>query len=171
VHAVACDVGVKQRGSAPAGSARAELDRGDRSRARPAVDGHHAVARVDRDDEPIRIGSARCLDELGRAHRGGAEHDVRRAEADGHVDRRTIANATTDLDWQLRRRHDLTDQLGLLRRARERAIEVDDVQPVGAAACELADQLERSLGEHGRTIATAFFEPDRATLEQIERRK
>ena len=88
---------------------------------------------------------------------------------DHRVDRRAIANAAADLDRQRRRRDDLADQRVLLRRARERAVEIDDVQAIRAIARELRDELDRPLAEHGRAIAAALFEAHGLAAEQIDR--
>ena len=57
------------------------------------------------------------------------------------------------------------------RRLAERAVEVDDVQPVRAALRELADELHRPLVEHRGARAIAGLEPHGAAAEQIDRRQ
>src|SRR5262249_35055268 len=58
---------------------------------------------------------------------------------------------------------------GELARLAERAVEIDDVQPIGATLRELGDQLDRPVVEHGGALALALLEPDRAAAEQIDR--
>ena len=57
----------------------------------------------------------------------------------------------------------------LLRRAGERAVEIDDVQAIGAVARELGDELDRVVVEDGRAIAAALLEPHGLAAEQIDR--
>ena len=169
MNPIARDVGVEQRGSPPARRALAELDRGDVPGAGPAVDGDHAIPCIDCDDHAPAVGATRILDELRRAHGRGAEHDERRAGRDHPVDRSAIADPAADLDRQRRRFDDRTDQRLLLWCAGERTVEIDDVQAIRTAVDERCHELDRALGEHGRALAPAFFEPHRAAVEEIDR--
>ena len=157
-------------GGAPAGGAGGELDRGDAARLRPAVDRDDAVARVDRDDDPAGVGAAGGLDERGGADRGGAEDGERGAEREGAVDGVAVAQAAADLDGDRRGRDELGEQ-GELARLAERAVEIDDVEAVGAIPRELGDELDRAVVEHGGAVALALLEPDGAAAEQIDRRE
>src|SRR5262249_53849084 len=110
------------------------------------------------------------LDQRRIAHRGGAEHGERGAELEDAIDRRAVAQPAADLDRDRRRGDDRGDQRELARLA-ERAVEIDDVQPIGAAARELADQLDRPIVEHRGALALALLETNRAAGEQVDRRE
>ena len=112
--------------------------------------------------------ATRGLDERRLAHRGGAEHDERGAGCEHVFDRVRVADAAADLDRDRRRSDQLAHERAL-RRLAERAVEVDDMQPIRAAARELGDQLDRPVVKHRRAIAPAGLEPHRAAAEQIDR--
>ena len=82
--------------------------------------------------------AARLLDERGRAHRRGAEHDERRAAREHGLDRRAVADAAADLDRHRRRARRSRATSACCARLAERAVEIDDVQPIRAVARELA---------------------------------
>ena len=116
------------------------------------------------------MGAADVFDEGGVADRGGAEHGERGAEREEAVDRGAIAQAAADLDGDRAGPDDLGDQRELARLA-ERAVEVDDVEAIGAAGRELADQLDRPVVEHGGAVAATLLEADGAAGEQVDRRE
>ena len=86
----------------------------------------------------IRSGKVarRPADEIGIAHRGGAEDDAGDLACQPALDRRHVADAAAELHRQVGRGEDRLDRGAVDRAAGEGAVEVDDVQPLEALARE-----------------------------------
>src|SRR5258707_1152885 len=80
-----------------------------------------------------------------------------------------VVESAPDDDRHRRCRDDLRDQLALLRRAGERAVEIDDVQAIRSASRHVGDELERALAEHGHAIAATRFESHDAATDEVHR--
>ena len=52
--------------------------------------------------------------------------------------------------------------------ARERAVEIDDVDAIGAGGDKLGDQRRGIVAVHGGALTVAFQQPDHAASEQID---
>ena len=94
----------------------------------PAFDGDPAALGVDADRDAAGKCLARRADERRIAHGDRAEDDPRDALAEPGLDRREIADAAAELGGDGDAREDAFDRRGIRRLARERAIEIDDVQ-------------------------------------------
>ena len=170
VQAVARDVGVEQRGGAPARGALAELDRGDVAARGPAVDGDDAIARVDRDDD------------LRRGVRGTLPRRARASEPPRCRARRTTRRARSRVSIAARSRMPPPTSTGSGDAATiSRISSVCCGEPANAPSrsttcrrsapprASSATSCGGSIVEHGRAIAPAFLEAHGLAAEQIDR--
>lgn len=146
------------------GAAACELTRRELGEPRPAVHRHIAVPGVDRHRDSVAEPGCGSGPELGVERRGADEH-ARRTGHERRVDRVEAAVATSDLHGQSQR-CDAGDEaeIGL---ARERAVEVDEMEPRGALGHEALGRVDRvaSLGRY--RFAAALQEVDDAALEHV----
>jgi hypothetical protein len=170
VHAVAAHVGVEHRGRAPALGALRERDRSDAAALHPALHRDHAVARVDGDDDPPRMRAAHLPHHLRMLDRRRPDDDAVRAGRDRRLDVGVGADAAADLHRHRRRADEAGDQIVLVACARERAVEIDDVDALGARGGHLAHELPRRLVIDGRRVAAALLQSHRLAAHQIDRR-
>jgi hypothetical protein len=94
------------------------------------------------------------------------------AAAPGVEDRprgRSVADAAADLDRHRRRRAHPRDHVGVPAHPGEGAVEIDDVDPLGAGRRQLADQLLGALAVDRDVILPAGPQPHRLAVEQIDR--
>ena len=74
-HAVAADIGVDDGGDAGVFEAERHVERADAGAFGPAFGGDDAVAGIDADRDPARVGAAGLMDQSGRLDGGAAEDD------------------------------------------------------------------------------------------------
>ncbi len=141
---VALDVGVEDRGGAPAVDLRGELGRQSAAVLEPALHRHSSTARVDGDDDPVGTLGAERSDQLGILDGGGAEDHPLRARAPPALGRLSVAHAAAHLHAQPGAREDRRDDLGVDRTPLAGPVQIDDMQTLRA--------LRFELRRHGRGI-------------------
>src|SRR3954469_495732 len=169
-HAVAVDVGVDERAHA---AVLQPLDDGVGRHLRdflPARRRDVAAARVDRHDHAVAERAEDVVEEVDVGERGGAEDHAlgagpQRVAAGGQ---RAKAAAVLDGDVQLV--GDPLEVLERLRRARARAVEVDDVQEAGAGLDPGAGGLQRRVLVDGDLLEVALDQPDGLAVADVDRR-
>ncbi len=95
----------------------------------------------------------------GSAERGRADHDALGAGVQGALDGKGVAKAAADLDARVRLGGDAAHVLEVLRRARARAVEVDDVKPLGPLVRPALRRVERVGVVRGLALVVALHEP------------
>ena len=126
-----------------------------------------AVPRIDRHRHPVAERSRSGGQELF-VERGRADEHARGARVEGVLDRVEAAVAAADLH---RRAHrgDARDEaeVGI---PRERAVEIDEVEPGGALRSEPLGRGDRIASLDGDRFSAALREADDAAIENVYRR-
>ena len=107
----------------------------------------------------------------GVLHRGGADDDVTDAVVEIALDGVEVADAAAELDRDLLAddADDLADRLLVLRLAGERAVQIDQVQPLRALLEPMLRHRRRILGEHGGGLHVALLQADAVAVLEIDR--
>ena len=170
-HAVAADVGVDDRLDAVVLELLGEVDDVVAGHLRPAVGGDLAVARVEADDDVPRKRVAGVVQEARVLHRGGADDDVGDAVVEIALDRLEVADAAAQLQRDLLADHadDLADRELVLRHAGDGAVEIDDVQPLGALLEPVLRHRRGVLGEHRGRVHLALLQAHAVAVLDIDR--
>ena len=114
---------------------------------------------------------ARVVQEAGVLHRGGADDHVGDAVVEIALDRVEIADAAAQLHRDLLADHadDLADRELVLRHAGDRAVEVDEVQPLRAVLEPVLRHRRRVLGEHRRRMHLALLQAHAVAVLDVDR--
>ncbi len=170
-HAVAADVGVDDRLDAVVLELLREVDDVVAGHLRPAVGRDLAVARVEPDDDVAGKRGAGVVQEPGVLDGGGADDHVGDAVVEVALDRLEVADAAAQLDRDLLADHadDLADRELVLRHAGDGAVEVDDVQPLGALLEPVLRHRGGILGEHGGRVHLALLQADAMAVLDVDR--
>ena len=149
-HAVAADIGVKDRLDAVVLELLREIGDVVAGELAPAVGGDLAALGIERDDDMAREGTAGVVQEPRVLHGRRADHDVADAVVDVAFDRVEIADAAAQLDRQViaDRLHHLADHRLVDRAPGARRIEVDDVQAARALLAPVPRHGHRVVREH-----------------------
>jgi hypothetical protein len=138
----------------------------------PAVGGNLAVPRVQPDDDLARKGVAGVVQEAGALHRRGADDHVADAAVQVALDRLQGTYPASKLHRDLRADglDDGLDHGRVLRLARDRSVEVHQVD----ALCSQVEPMPRHLlgffGEDGLFPEVALLEADATPVLHIDRR-
>ena len=135
--------------------------------ARPAVHGHRAVTSVDRNRDAVAEPGRDSEQELV-VERGGADEHARCAGLERVSDRVEAAVAAADLHRRPDR-GDARDEIEV-GSARERAIEVDEVEPGGALRRKALGRRDRIAALDGHCLPAALREANDTALEDVDRR-
>ena len=126
------------------------------------------VARVDADGDPAGIKSRRLAHEIGIEHRGGSDDDPSDAAFQPAAHGLHVADAAAELQLDCEPSENVSNGLGVHRLARERAVEIDDVQIVEP----LRDERSRLSGgvgvEHCRARHVALDEANALAVFEID---
>ncbi len=159
-QAVAADIGEEQAGDARILEPAGEVDHRHVALFRPAVGGDEAVARIDRDDDAAGEVARGRLDEGGVFQRSGADHDARYAQVKPAFDRFPVADAAAELDMAGKGLDDAFDRFGIDRMTGKAAIQIDDMDMLGAGRGK--DQRLRGgiVAIDGGTVHVALGQAD-----------
>ena len=131
----------------------------------PSVDGDPAVPHVDGDDESVAEPRDRCLDEPGGEGRRPDHHAIRpRIQGGGHRLERPVA--APDLERQttsVAHAREEIERGG----TRERAVQVDEMQPCRAFRGEAARDLDGVASLDRDRLASSLREPNDSPLEHV----
>src|SRR2546425_5163463 len=168
-RAVAADVRVEERGNvALIAERQGEFDRRELGEINPPLHRHPTVARVRRDDDPLRESVADLGEELG-LERARADDGPRRPGPQHRFHRSHVAQPAARLDRHRRdSRDDLRDERGLARLAGERAVEVHDMEPLGTALLPVHGHRDRVFGEDGLSVGAALTEPHASPVAEVD---
>ena len=137
----------------------------------PAVGGHHAVARVEADDDMAGKFHSGIGYEVRLGYRARAEDDVLDAAFEIGLDRGFVANAATHLDRHVAAgRHDFADHTVVDRVAGLGAVEVDDVDAIRALVEPAPGHGHRVLVEDGDVVHAALAQAYALAVLDINRR-
>ena len=111
------------------------------------------------------------MQEAGVFHRGRADDDVCDAIVEITLDRVEVADAAAELHRDLLAddAHDFADCELVLWHARHRAIEVDDVDSLGALLEPVLRHRGGIFGEHGRRVHFALLQAHAVTVLDVDR--
>ena len=127
------------------------------------------AARVDRDDDAIRMGPAHVREKRIVERRARADHRPSHTGVQRRLHGSEVTQAPTRFDrYGGHRRDDLADERRLLRRSRERSIEIHDVETFGAERRPVHGHRHRIVREHGFGVGAPFTEPDTAPVAKID---
>jgi hypothetical protein len=165
---VACDVGDDERrgGGEPA----ERIGQSHVTRRRPTVHGEHAAPVIEADGH--RHDGGDLLDDSRRTHRRRTHHDAADAGVGQCLRRVDRARPPAHLD-----RHgrwdgidDRFDDGPVHRLARERGVEVDDVDPTRSLLAETGRHRDGFIRVHGLERVVAPPQPDDPTATDVDRR-
>ena len=147
---------------------RASSAGGDVGLRHPAVGDHSSVLDVDGDDQPLveeggQLGEA----EAGPSEGGGADDRSGRAGVDRRLNGFDVTQPAAGLHRHTGGRHPL-DQ-SRRRAARERAVEVDQVEPLGALLGKALRRLRRVSALDRHPFPPPCEQTDTAVLEDVDR--
>ena len=170
-HAVAADVGVDDRFDAVILELLREIDDVVPGHLRPAVGRHLAVARVEADDDVPGKRRARIVQEPGVLDGGGADDHVRDAVVEIALDRVEVADAAAQLHRNLLADHadDLADRELVLRHARDRPVQVDQMEPLGTLLEPVLRHRRGILGKDGRRMHLALPQAHAMSVLDVDR--
>ena len=169
--AVAVDVGVDDGRDAGVLEAQREVERAHRALLGPAVDRHHALARIDADGDLARPLLAGGLDQAGLLDRHGAQDHPLDARFEPARDVLDGADAAAQLGRHVDRLQDLDDGLAVDRMALDRAVEIDQVQPFAAGIGEGLGLRGRTVVEHRGARHVAAQQAHALAVLEIDRRE
>jgi hypothetical protein len=136
----------------------------------PAVDRQFAVAGVEPDDDAAREFQAQVVDEVRRADRLGADDHELDPGLEVGLYRVGVADAAADLDTQVRvGLGNGVDDLGVLRGTGEGAVEIDDVQALGAGIDPAPGHGHRVFPEHRGFLHAALAQAHALAFLEINR--
>ena len=167
-NAVARDVGVDDGAHARVFEALAEIERRHARGARPAVDGDKTILGVDPYGDAARVKARRLAHERRVFDGRRADDDARDAFFQPARQRAHVANAAAELHGNRQCGENGFDRLGVARRAREGAVEIDDMQIFETDSLESARLLGGIVIEHGRAVHIALREAHALTFLQID---
>src|SRR5579872_2874347 len=167
-QAVARDVGKDDRGNAGVLEACCDFERRHLRRLSPAFDRNLAVACIEANRNAARKRFRRALDQLGIAHRGGADDDAGNSLGEPGLYRLEIANAAAELHRECDFREHRRDGVRIHRFSREGAVEVDDVQIFKPLRGEVRGLRRRIEVEHGGARHVALLEAHALPVLQVD---
>src|ERR1017187_3982466 len=170
-HAVAADVSIDHGFDAIVLEFARQVDHVVPGHFRPALDRDLAVLGIQADDDMAGEGAAGVLQETGILHRCRADDDVADAVVEIALDGVQIADAAAQLyrDPAADCADDILDHALVARLARNRAIQINQVQPARALVQPMPGHRRRIVGEHGLLVHIALFEAYGAPLLDIDR--
>ncbi len=148
-------------------AAACQLGRAHVRDTRPSVDGDPAVPHVDGDDESVAEPRDRCLDEPGGERRRPDHHAIRpRIQGGGRPPRASGSRPRPGAADRQRRdtRVDEIERGG----TRERAVEVDEMEPCRAFRGEAARELDGVAALDRDRLAPSLREPNDSPLEHVD---
>jgi hypothetical protein len=136
----------------------------------PSVHRELPVAGVQPDDDAPRELEAQVVDEVRRADGLGADDHELDPGLEVGLDGVGVADAAADLDAQVRvGPGDGLDHFGVLRHTREGAVEVDDVQALGAGVDPASGHGHRIVAEYGGLFHASLAQADALAFLEINR--
>ena len=132
------------------------------------MDGQAVAAGIEADGDPVAVSTGPGFEGGGGGDGGGADHHPSDAHVERGFDVGDLAGAPTGLDWDRDRPNDLGDDVEVAPSSAPGAVEVDDVQPLGALGLEAAGQRHWILTEPSDPIEVALSQPDRPAVEQVD---
>ena len=105
--------------------------------------------------------------QLRLAHSSCAHNHRTRASPDPRLDLGRCADTTRNLDCQSRFDDGFDDSAVVVLAAR--GVEVDDMQPLGACACEVHRDRRRVVRIDGPLIEVSTHEPDAVAVHDVDR--
>ncbi len=169
-HAVGGDVGVDDRGDRLGVELFRQLDRRGVARLQPAVGGDAAVAGVDAEDQPVGKAAAQLPKPVGLAEGLGADHQPRQAELEERGDRLFVANAAAQLAGDADGLEDRSNAFQVGRPAGLGAVEIDQVQALGALVNPLAGHGRRVVAKDRFAAVVALLQADALAAAKINGR-
>ena len=136
----------------------------------PARGRDHPPAGVDRDDDPLAVGTEHVVEEVLVGEGRGPEDHALGTRAQRVAHRAEGAQAAAALHRHLELGGDLLDVVQVLRRAALRAVEVDDVQEAGTGLHPGPRRLQRGVLVDRGLGEVALHEAHRAALVDVDRR-
>ncbi len=136
----------------------------------PAIGCDHAVARIEPEQNPVREGGTRFSQKRGLTH--GARTDDHLIDAGREVtaDGFDFTDAAADLHrYAAGSGADRTDDRGVARFTRHRAIEVDQVQPLAALREPVFRHRHGIATEHRHVVHAALPQSDALTVFDVDR--
>ena len=137
----------------------------------PALDGDHAVARVDARHHVIAAAAHGRTNEVVVGGELGAEHDPLGARLGETAERLKRADSPAHLEPRIRLARDALDDIDVAGHAVARAVEVDDVDPLGAGLEELARLGHRVVVVDGHAVVVALGETHGLAAQNVDCRK
>src|SRR5262249_3560076 len=170
-QAVARDVGVDDRRDARVLEAARDIERRQLGGLRPAFHRDLAVARVEPDRHAIRERARGVPHQLRIAHGGSANDHAVDALAEPAFDCRHVADAAAELHRDRHRLEDAIDRRRVDRLARQRTIEVDDVEILETLRLECTRLRGRIAIEDGGARHVALLETHRQPFLEVDGRE
>ena len=168
-HAITANIGEKHRGDAGVFETLRQI--GDRQRRHigPTTSRHHAVTRVDSDDDAARMILGQAANQIGIVQSGGAHHHAPHTRRQPAFHVRGGADAATNLNLAAakpgqRRLH----ASGIAAVTGERTIQIDNMQMRRARGAEQCCLRRRVVSINRGAVHVAFGQPHALAALQID---